>query len=151
MQRTEKFRDTHRELVQIVGEISKLLKVDELGKDASAVRSLLSQLAAKLNMHLAMEDKALYPELLRHKDPGVQAKAKAFVAQMGGIKEAFVGYLARYPSVQAIQASPQKFIQETQQVFQVLADRIQAEDNDLHPLVDRLWRLNANVGPCEPE
>lgn len=122
----------------MVGQLQPLLKPAALAQDASAVRTLLSGLAGKLNVHLAMEDKALYPQLLQHKDPAVQAKAKAFMEEMGGIKAAFSGYLGKYPSAQAIQAASQGFVTDTEAVIKVLAKRIQAEDSDLYELVDRL-------------
>ncbi len=45
-------------------EISTHSNVDALSNDASEVRSLLSKLLGKLNVHLSMEDKTLYPKLL---------------------------------------------------------------------------------------
>ena len=138
MSKTQKYREQHQELVAMVGQLQPLLKPATLAQDASWARSLLSGLAGKLNVHLAMEDKALYPQLLQHKDPAVQAKAKAFIDEMGGIKDAFAAFLGKYPSAQAIQGSPQGFVTDTEAVVKVLARRIQAEDSDLYALVDRL-------------
>jgi len=138
MSRTEKFREQHRDLVAMVGQLAPHLTPARLAKESAEVRSLLSQFAAKLNVHLAMEDKALYPQLLQHKDPAVQGKAKTFMDQMGGIKEAFSGYMAKYPTAHAIEASPAGFISDTEGLIKVLAARIQAEDSDLYALVDRL-------------
>ncbi|MBI5826857.1 MAG: hypothetical protein HZB22_03925 [Deltaproteobacteria bacterium] len=52
---TEHFRQAHDELLQAVGEISKLLTPADIQKDAAKVRSLLSRLAGKLLVHLQME------------------------------------------------------------------------------------------------
>jgi Hemerythrin HHE cation binding domain len=138
MARTDKFRSQHAELVQAAADFSKLLSPAQLGKDGGPARQQLAQLAGKLNVHLAMEDKSLYPGLLRHKDPAVQAKAKKFIDEMGGIKKAFAAYSGKWPSAAAIQANAGGFVQETQALFGVLAQRIQAEDNDLYKLVDAL-------------
>ena len=138
MSRTDKYREQHRDLEAVVSQIVPLLQEGTLAEDASQVRSLLSQLAGKLNVHLAMEDSALYPSLVKHPKPEVQAKAKAFIEEMGGIKHAFGGYLAHWPSAPAIQAAPKDFIKETSALAGALAKRIQSEDNDLYAMVDRL-------------
>lgn len=138
MSRTEKFREQHKELVDMVGLLQPLLSPAKLSKEGALARSLLGQFAAKLNIHLAMEDKALYPQLLQHKDLAVQAKAKAFMDQMGGIKDAFTAYMGKYPSAHAIEAAPTAFISDTEGLIKVLAARIQSEDSDLYALVDRL-------------
>jgi Hemerythrin HHE cation binding domain len=138
MSKTEKFRETHKELIEMVGQLQPLLNPAKLSKESAQARSLLGQFAAKLNMHLAMEDKALYPQLLQHKDPLVQAKAKAFMDQMGGIKDAFTAYMGKYPSAHAIEAAATAFISDTEGLIKVLAKRIQSEDSDLYALVDRL-------------
>src|SRR4029453_4097984 len=59
---TDKFRQQHDEILAIVGELNDKLKAKA---DAQALRSVLSNLAGKLNFHLAMEDKALYPRILK--------------------------------------------------------------------------------------
>ena len=41
------------------------------------LRKLLSNLAGKVNFHLAMEDKALYPRLLQRKGTRAEALAGA--------------------------------------------------------------------------
>ena len=138
MSQTDKYRAQHRELEAVVGQLVPLLDPAALAGNATAARSLLSQLAGKLNVHLAMEDSALYPTLLKHPRPEVQAKAKAFMVEMGGIKKAFVDYLARWPSGPAIQAKPAEFITETESLAGALAKRIHSEDHDLYVMVDEL-------------
>ena len=136
--KTQMFRDQHKDLVDMVGQLKPALDVAKLAKDGSAARSLLIGLAGKLNVHLSMEDKSLYPQLLKHQDSSVQAKAKTFMTQMGGIKEAFLAFLGKYPTPQAIQTSAAAFVADTQGIIQVLAKRIDAENSDLYALVDRL-------------
>lgn len=138
MSRTTKFREQHVELLALAKEIAPLLNSAGMERDAEKVRHLLSQLAGKLNIHLAMEDNSLYPELLRHANPEIQSKAKAFVDEMGGIKKAFGEYLAKYPSAPAIQASAEGFAKDTQALFAVLGKRIEAEDSVLYPMLDSL-------------
>jgi len=75
MSKTKTFRDQHEELIKIATQISSRLNADALSKDANEVRSLLSKLLGKLNVHLAMEDRNLYPNLLKHPNEKVRSMA----------------------------------------------------------------------------
>lgn len=137
-QPTENFRRQHDELLQIVGEIVPQLQAEALAKNASTVRSQLSQLAGKLNVHLAMEDKSLYPMLIAHPDAAIAAKATAFSVEMGNIKEAFGGYMKRWATAALIQQSPKEFVSETNSIFATLGQRIERENNDLYARFDHI-------------
>ncbi|MGI6557577.1 MAG: hemerythrin domain-containing protein [Limnochordia bacterium] len=135
MVRTARFRRQHDEIMAIVQEISSHL-TDDLKKDASQVPQLLSTLAGKLTVHLAMEDNALYPSLL--KDDQLRPLAERFMTEMGGISATFKEYVRKWPDAGAIEGRAAEFIQETKRVFATLTERIIREDQELYPLVDAL-------------
>lgn len=138
MARTEIFRKQHKELLDLAGQMKSWLDPGKLARDAAAVMPLLSQLAGKLKIHLAAEDNGLYPQLTAHPNAAVKGKAKQFQDEMGGILKVFSGYTAKYPTARAIQSAAPAFVKETLGLFEVLAKRIKAEDNDLYPLLDSL-------------
>ncbi len=138
MSGTKTFRDQHDNLLKIASEISVHLNVDELLNDASEVRSLLSKLLGKLTIHLAMEDKALYPRLLEHSDERVKSMAKRFIDEMGSLGEAVNAYKNKWPSALPIQKDPSDFIDQTKGIFDALAKRIERENNELYKMVDEL-------------
>ncbi|MBE9502665.1 MAG: hemerythrin domain-containing protein [Proteobacteria bacterium] len=138
MGRTDDFRAKHQELLSIASQISDQLDASKLAEDAKQARSLLSTLAGKLGMHLAVEDRNLYPELLNHDDENIRATAKRFIDEMGGIADAFKTYVNKWPHSKTIQDNPGDFITETKGIFNALAARISKEDNELYSMVDKL-------------
>ena len=134
---TANFMQQHEDILRIAKEMSKLLDPNILGKDAQPVRSLLSTLSVKLKIHLASEDRSLYPELLNHKDANVKATTKKFMDEMGGISAVFVKYTEKWVSADTIQKNPNDFIKETEGLFSALAKRIEKENRELYPLVDK--------------
>ena len=138
MEKTESFRNQHKEILQVVREISPLIKGDQVTGDVNAVRNLLSTLAGKLNVHLSMEDKVLYPKLLDHQDANVRLMANKFNNEMGKIKEVFQGYLQKWQTGIAIQKDPASFTNDTKGIFDAISKRIERENNELYALVDRL-------------
>jgi hypothetical protein len=135
-QRSHVFRVQHREMLEVVRELDAQLDIATLSTDATRARTLLSMLAGKLAVHLAMEDKALYPRMLQQKKPGIRDLASQFMSEMGGINAAFTAYVARWPTAQAIQAAPAKFAIETKQIFEALGARIKREHAQLFPELD---------------
>ena len=129
---TDKFRTQHDEILALAGEITAQLHARA---DAVAVRKQLSSLAGKVNFHLAMEDKALYPRLMQQKGSSADAIAAKFQAEMGGLARVFADYNAKW-QVSAIRADLPGFTNETRKLFGALAHRIARENADLYPLAD---------------
>jgi iron-sulfur cluster repair protein YtfE (RIC family) len=130
---TDKFRTQHNEILAIAKEMSTRLKGDA---DPAALRKLLSNLAGKLNFHLAMEDQALYPRLMERKDSDAKEMATRFMTEMGGLGKAFTTYNDKW-QVSAIRNDPAGFASETQTVFGALSKRIGRENAELYPLADK--------------
>ncbi|NIT62188.1 MAG: hemerythrin domain-containing protein, partial [Aliifodinibius sp.] len=84
MSKTQRYREQHDELLEIATEISAYLQESKVVAEAVTIRSLLSKLLAKLKIHLAMEDKNLYPSLMQSEDQKVVNLAQQFIDEMGG-------------------------------------------------------------------
>lgn len=134
---TDNFRRQHDEILAIAGEIAARLQPDTLRADTRWVRSLLSALAGKLTIHLAMEDKALYPRLAEADVEDCAALALAFMKEMGGLGAAFAAYNQKWQAG-AIGEDPARFILETREVFGALGKRIERENRQLYPMADRV-------------
>ncbi|MBL7670954.1 MAG: hemerythrin domain-containing protein [Bdellovibrionaceae bacterium] len=137
MSKTEHFRADHKDMVGIVGEISKLLNEAGLGANPAPVTGLLGKLVGKLKIHLVTEDRSLYPQLLKSSDPKVKATAEKFQAEMGGIKTVVEAFATKWMDPREIKAHPAAFIKETKGLFDALAKRIEKEDNELYALADK--------------
>ena len=119
------------------GKISGLMARDVAGS-SEQIRTLLAGFAGLLKMHLASEDKGLYPQLLQSNDAALKAMAGRYMNEMGGMKTAFEAYLGKWPSAASILAKPDPFRTETTALFQALGKRIDRENNELYARVDAL-------------
>ena len=135
---TDKFRAQHGELLNVAKAMGNLLNAELLRRDATEVRHLLSVLHGKLSVHLAMEDKSLYPRLLNHHDSTIRDTTQRYIDEMGSLAGAFKAYVGKWPTPSAIQANPEGFIADTNGVFEALGKRIVQENQDLYVLADRL-------------
>jgi iron-sulfur cluster repair protein YtfE (RIC family) len=138
MARTDNYRRQHDDLLGVATEISGKLDAQKLTRDATEVRTLLSKLLGKLNIHLAAEDKALYPQLLKSDSTEAKKLAERYISEMGGIADAVKAYSQKWPSPLAIQKDPASFVTETKSLFGALGQRINKENNELYNYVDQL-------------
>lgn len=135
MGRADLFIRQHEELLAIAGKMNGELDPERLKANPEPALQHLSSLAAKLKVHLTSEDSALYPALKTHPDPKVQATAKRFIDEMGGIAKAFGDYCAKWSGAPAVKGAPNQFIKETREIFDALGKRIDKENKELYPLV----------------
>ena len=137
MGQADSFRRQHQEILGLVKELQPQLDVTSLRRDAAPVATGLQRLAALLKAHLALEDSTLYPKLIAHADPEVAATARRYQQEMGGLQKAFSDYVERWPTAAPIQQEPEMFVSQTQQVVAALLARVEREDGELYPMLDR--------------
>ena len=137
MGQADSFRRQHQEILGLVKELQPQLDAVSLRRDAARVATGLQRLAALLKAHLALEDSTLYPKLMAHADPEVAATARRYQQEMGGLQTAFSDYIERWPIASSIQQEPELFVSQTRQVVAALLARIEREDGELYPMLDR--------------
>ncbi len=129
------FKRQHVALLEKAGVVSKDLTIANVLSNAHDARLRFSELLGMLKVHLAMEDKTLYPRLIASKDPKIAATANQFQKEMGGLAKVVIAYHHKW-LVSAINKDPTGYIAETKHVITQLKARIQREESRLFPLVD---------------
>ncbi|MBN8530323.1 MAG: hemerythrin domain-containing protein [Alphaproteobacteria bacterium] len=136
MLRTESFRIQHKEIAELMISIENNLPL--LPQEAESLRRKLSELAGKLSVHLAMEDKSLYPAMVNSASEEARTTATVFMHDMGDLAATFKAYTTRWPGADAIREDTGGFVNETRKVFQALRNRVAREETVLYPLADGL-------------
>lgn len=126
----------HEEIRALLAQIEGMLP-EKVAESTFEVLMKVSELAGKLKMHLAQEDRVLYPSLLRHQDARVRDTADRFTREMGGLAETFTGFRTKYAGVNAIKGDPEQFQREMRRLASALRRRIEAEEKELYPLAQR--------------
>lgn len=99
--------------------------------------SVRGMLRDTLVRHLKCEDWVLYPRLKASGDEALIRMACEFVAEMGDIAEDFEVYDAKWTE-EMVAADWAGFCNETRLVLDLLAIRIERENEDLYPAVERI-------------
>lgn len=138
MARTENLRKQHAEILQLAREINARLSAQLDAADAAAIRPLLAKLAGLVSLHLAIEDRSLYPALAAHSDPEARMLSKRYMDEMAGIAAAFNDYVRNWQATAKMLADPAAFTSASKAVFNTLSKRIHYEHTELYPLLDAL-------------
>lgn len=102
--------------------------------DLEAIARLRWRLAHQLAVHLAQEDRIVYPRLKRSGDRRLAYLANVFESEMGGLAADYRAYMAAW-SAPAITEDPCGFARATHHVMALLERRVMREETELYPLV----------------
>ncbi len=132
----DELRGQHERIMRLAADLHRAVTQGEEIQPVAALRWLL---ARELIAHLALEDRLLYPSLLRSPDTETAGTAAHLKTEMGGLASEFTAYMARWNDLRVVREWP-AFRSETRTILDKLADRIQRENQTLFPLADALGR-----------
>ena len=130
----------HRELVRTATHMFGWLDAGKLrSHGATHAYTTLSSLSGILNVHLAMEDRSLYPHLVHHRDLQLRTLAQRFLDERAALRQRYDEYRARWPSATVIEGGAEAFIDDTRGILGMLWTRMKTEDDVLHPEIVRVY------------
>src|SRR5690349_22379196 len=126
-------RQQHVELLQLARQISILFDEEPGRRDSTRLRLNVSRWARKLEVHLTIEERLVYPRLLASPDPAMVTRAARHKEEMTMLREA----MAQYSPIRLIdeladEADSTAFTRETRRIFAFLATKFHFEDTELY-------------------
>lgn len=133
----DKFKQQH---VDILGNIATLRKLTQDGvtRNASDIARLVVAMSSTIKLHLAVEDKVLYPALQNGKDAGMARMGKQFQEEMSVIARTYEGFAHRWNTAHSLQDNEDGFRADANIVLRTLHERMQRENHDFYPRIEAL-------------
>lgn len=122
----------HKEISTEIEKIQLLLAENNLEKNVEEIALHICTLAGKINVHLSMEDKFMYPKMITSEDEQIKKLALRYQQQMGGIAERFTSYKDKYNTKQKIMEHYGEIKAETQKMFHEILNRVSKEESELY-------------------
>ena len=134
MQNLTSYRNRHAELTQMIDDLRQIMTPEmlKIRPNAKTAYQLLCDLSDKVKEHLSEEDRGLYPSLLIHEDPKVKSIAWGFISGEKPLRKSFDDYHKKWLKNCDFNFT-QEFLRETSDVFEMLSDRIEREEQVLIP------------------
>jgi len=136
MARTETFRRQHAELATLAFDIKNRLSVEEIERDPRGIRTSLARFGGKLRVHARMENEALYPDLMTHRDERIRREASRLLDEVGTLYAMFDRLEQRWATAEALAGAPREFILDVLACFDQLGRRMSVENKTLYQLAD---------------
>ncbi|KJV09754.1 hypothetical protein VZ95_09460 [Elstera litoralis] len=133
---TARFRVQHGEIEMLLQAVERQLRVPGWATAPQALRESFTQLSAKLRIHLALEDDALYPRLATHADGNLRALAQQYQQEMSGIRQTYEAFLAEWLHSNRFSQEASAFTAAATDLFKTLRARFHREDTRLYPMAD---------------
>jgi len=109
--------------------------------DTQIACDLFFDLSNKVKEHMELVDRELCGRLMSHPDQEVKNTASRFLSGSTQIKRIFAEYLKQWCSQRTSELvilDHAAFLQDTNEMFDLVLDRIQRETEHLYPLIRRL-------------
>ncbi len=135
---TSTFRRQHDALELLSGQLADAIDHLKTEEEAQNCARIIGKMTGILTIHLAAEDKSLYPRMISSKDPMAAQTARKFAKEMGGLSSTYSTFEAKWRSGSDIMAGLDEFQQEARMIIHALAGRIKRENEQLYPLADKL-------------
>lgn len=132
---TTRFKEHH---AQILTSISKLRKMAHAGitENAGAIAEALKALGRIVVMHLAAEDRVLYPSLSKQPNTKLAQMSRQYQEEMGGLASELQTFIRHWIRVSELAHHPQEFRSEANQVLAAAHARIQRENREFYPMAE---------------
>lgn len=125
----------HSEIMDLAAWILDNIEKNTVEQNVNEIAQNINAITGKLKIHLLNEDKYLYPQLLKSSDEKLNSFGKKYYEEMKDVSTAYEDYKSRYNTGSKIKQNIAGFIEETKQVFKLLANRVNREEKELYPLL----------------
>lgn len=133
----DKFKHQHE---SILGSIDALRSLSRAGIacNAEAIARKIVSMSSTIKLHLAVEDKALYPALQRGSNAELARMGAEYQKEMGAIAQAYDAFARRWNQPARLRQNEEGFRQDANQVLRMVHARMQRENHDFYPRVEAL-------------
>ena len=121
--------------------ILNLLLVDRFICDAETTHELFFRYIELVRTHLKETENNIYSVLLSQGDQQARNTANSFMSGSKEIKRVYDRYLKRWckaKTCELVIKDYERFLADTEELFEMVLDRIQAETEQLYPLVRKV-------------
>lgn len=132
-----KFKQQHLEIKRCISELRDHSR-DGVAAHAEDIARVVNAMSGLIKLHLAAEDRALYPALKASGDAHLARLGDAFQREMGDIVPHYAAFARKWITAAQVRRDPEGFRTDANRVLKALHDRVAREDRDFYPHAEQL-------------
>ena len=131
----DKYKHQH---IDILGAIAGLRTLVQTGiaDHAAEISQRIVAMSGIIKLHLAVEDKFLYPALEASGNAHLAKLSRHYRDEMTGIASAYLAFAATWNTPRLLIEQPEVFRGEANSVLKTLYERMKKEDRDFYPAIE---------------
>lgn len=131
----DRFKHQHVEILQGIAELRRLAHAG-IETNASAIAAKVNALSTLVKLHLAIEDRILYPAVQNAGDPRLAEMGKAYQDDMKGIAGHYINFARRWSQARQVATEPEAFRNDANTVLKMVHQRMQRENTEFYPAIE---------------
>lgn len=131
----DKFKHQHTDIISCISILRVLVK-SGIAANAADISQAIISMSSTIKLHLAVEDKILYPALQNANNASLSRMGAKFQEEMKSIAAAYVNFARKWNTASTVSQNPEEFRAEANTVLKVLYDRMRKEDTDFYPVIE---------------
>lgn len=137
MSTIENLKGGHAEMLEMIHDLRAMMTKEQLSirPNAKTAHKLICELADKMKQHMTEQDRAVYPDLLTHRDPKLKSMAWGFLNGQKPMRRQFEQYRVKWLKDCDFNFTDE-FIADTFELFDTIESRIQREESILIPTLE---------------
>lgn len=133
----QRFEHDHHAILDGIHQLRKLIATG-IEHNAQSITQLLLKMSAEIKLHLAVEDRVVYPAFANSGRPELAAMGRFYQSEMGDLSRVYTAFAGRWNLPERVAADPAGFRDEANAVFKALFLRTKREESELYPAYARL-------------
>ena len=133
----DKFKQQHLAILAAIDDLRQLAR-GGVAAQAQAIAGKIVAMSGLIKLHLAVEQRYLYPAAQASGVATVARMGRAYENEMHGIAGAYLEFAGRWNTPVRLEAEPDAFRSEANSVLHALYQRMRREDSELYPAIETL-------------
>jgi hypothetical protein len=133
----DKFKQQHVEILSCISALRELVK-GGIASNAAEIAKRIIAMSSIIKLHLAVEDKILYPALQSADNASLARMGKQFQDEMTSIALAYLNFARKWNTAATLAGSPDQFRSDANSVLRVLYDRMRKENTEFYPAIEAI-------------
>lgn len=132
-----RFKHQHDDILQRIGRLRKLAHAG-IEVNSFPIAQEVQALGKVVTLHLAIEDRILYPAVQKAEDSRIAAMGVAYQEEMKGIANRYVRFTNQWSDAAKVAAEPEAFREAANTVLKDVWQRMQRENHEFYPAIERM-------------
>lgn len=133
----DKFKHQHTDILDCIAALRQASRAG-IRENAEEITRLIIAMSSVIKLHLAVEDRLLYPALRAGNNAVLARMGQKFQDEMQAIASAYLGFAARWNQAVNVARDPEGFRLDANTVLKTVHARMQKENRDFYPAIEAL-------------